>query len=271
MIDLPEKKQHLVDSIGIHKEQGGGPPQGHTIIGEPVQSLHLRYPAQPLPYLGEPRAPPPKASEVKYRTGLDKAPSARATPPRDIPISLVEIATFCPNWFLIPDVAMRACSNGMGREALAKLLNNARGQNTQDYHKKASGRIQKQYSTGGKLYHNLEEGARWFTVKENLKPVDDLTANKWELREFYGTKGRSTWGHVLLTDLADGVVHLPDDEHSGLMTRCIKYARRHPHLKLDTSHWRLIIHTEGWPQPLTQDHTWDDAAVAHAQAIRDPA
>ena len=273
MIPLPEEKPYPFEGIGIRPNQGGIPGQGQPITGKPGQSLHLLYPSQAVPDRGEPYLEPPKSKEGKYRSGLEDAPHLRATPPRDIDISLDEIATFCPHWFQVPDVAVRASNNGLTRQSLAKLQNHARGQNTPFYHKKASDRIQQQYSFGGKQYFKLEPGARWLAAKEFIKDAkfDDLTANLWDLRGSYvqGTT-KSPWGHVLLIDLLKGVRNRPPAKHRGLMTACILYAEQHPHLRLDTSHWRLIIHAQGWAIPPKQNHSWDDAAIAYAKSIANP-
>jgi hypothetical protein len=96
-------------------EMQGASPSG----GLQQTNLPAAYAAHQSPQTGSVR-PPPGAHHLDY---LDMhrghRPSQGLIWPANVDIGLVEICTFCPNWFMLPEPVARAIRNGWTREALA--------------------------------------------------------------------------------------------------------------------------------------------------------
>ena len=131
-------------------------------------------------------------SDSTYGDQLVGRPPHNVEPPRNFDISILEINTFFPRWFLLPEVAMRAQVNGWDRKEVAKAQLRAKNQLvnvTKKNFKKASDRIQKCSSEGGKLMFQIplvtdeEEDANWTKeiVESSNFPKDNLTAVNWHL------------------------------------------------------------------------------------------
>ncbi|KAM0712239.1 hypothetical protein Q7P37_011333 [Cladosporium fusiforme] len=96
---------------------------GHELPGElfgHIPNLQFPYLPQPSPTRTSPRplAPAPPvyqplvAGEVKWIYGHHDRPPTNVQWPMDIDISIIEICTFCPDWFLNPEAIARAVRNG---------------------------------------------------------------------------------------------------------------------------------------------------------------
>ena len=204
-----------------------------------------------------------------YGALLKDKPQVNTMPPMGIDISMIEICTFFPSWFQIPDVAMRAIRNGWTRKDIAKAQLYAMNALNKANMKTTENRVQKQISEGGKRYLNLGANDRWESDKriEEMGAEVDLGGAHWELRD-----PGATWGHVLLADIATGVVNWPQGEDCLLVTRCIRFALNNQHLRLDTSHYHRIIQSQGWAYPPPMDDAHDQRAVARLRRnVNDPA
>lgn len=252
-------------------------------------------------------APPPAAERISTATNFEARiqnsvagygnliqgrPPFNVQPPMNVDITLTEICTFFPSWFLLPEVAVRAVRNGWGRRDIAKAQLHAANLLDRENLAKAENRIQKQISDGGKHFCGLwgADDDRWNSEEQRtalgeddgksmviLKSAylsranvgkSDLTANDWTFRPpKRGTPAE--YGHVKLADLVNGVVNPPDPLDQGLVTKCIAFAAVNPHLDLDTSHWDWIIHqlsTIGIPAPQRLNAQFDLQAVERLRA-----
>jgi hypothetical protein len=173
--------------------------------------------------------------------------------PANVDISLVEICTFCPNWFMLPEPAARAVRNGWTREALGKAQLHAVGALGWDEWQRAINRIQKQVSACCKLIDGFSSEDR---VRHNSQafrirhgPQNDLTASAWQFKVEYEPGTPVQTGHVPLSYLCGVVVNWPVGNDRLLMTQCLEFARNNEHLNLDTSHWDWIIRSQGLTAP----------------------
>ncbi|KAF2479529.1 hypothetical protein BDY17DRAFT_313334 [Neohortaea acidophila] len=232
-------------------------------------------------------APPPPAERVTTATNFQSRiqnsasgygdliqgrPPFNAQPPLNVDITITEICTFFPSWFLLPEVAVRAVRNGWGRRDIAKAQLHAANLLDRENLSKAENRIQKQISDGGKHFCGLwgAEDDRWNSEEQRmaLGQDDDLTANDWSFRP--PKRGLPpVYGHVKLADLVNGVVNPPDPLDQGLVTKCIAFAASNPHLDLDTSHWDWVIQqlsAIGSPSPQRLNAQYDIQAVERLRA-----
>jgi hypothetical protein len=172
----------------------------------------------------------------------DHAPSD-VRPPCDIDISMVEICTFFPNWFVIPRVPLRAVRNGFGRKHLAWLQLEAIGSIDDASILTTSNRIQKQIGDGGRLDW-VGASEKWVTTDyvQQVGLQNDLTSNHWRSRETYG-KANTTWRDISLYDIANSVPRRrwPQGDDRLYVTACLEFAYDNPEIKLTTAHWADII------------------------------
>lgn len=252
-----------------------GAPDGFIPTGRPGDELPNPLPAG-RPMLSNPYHINPKESNKgrKYGAYETKDPHSNAIPPLDIQITLMEILTFFPAWFTIPDVAMRAKANYWGRKHLAKADVDVRNQplNAASM-KKSEDRFQKDTSHGGKMYFGIPDDERWSQewVKK-IQPYEDMTANMWELRGSYTKNQRTDWGHIRLLPVAQRVPtdKWPEGMDRSLLTKCLEFVlddfKKNGDRGFDTSHWHLIIDHNNWDVPGAGIKPWMNGAVVDLQA-----
>ena len=191
----------------------------------------------------------------KYGNQIRNEPPHNIEPPRNIDISMLEILTFFPGWFKIPEVAMRAQANDWDRKAVAKAELNAIGLldniYTEDF-AQAMARIQKQFSLEGKALFDLPDDTKWsksIIENRNHRGNKELTAVNWRLKsEYQGGKRKEEWGSYPLKAICDRVedaAKWPQGSDRLVLTRCLEFARSRPDLDLDTSHFGRIMQTQG--------------------------
>ena len=183
-----------------------------------------------------------------YGQLLDGKPAVNVQPPNNINIGVLEICTFFPNWFQIPEVIVRAIRNGWTRRGIAKAQLHADNQLRRAHLKTAENRIQKQMSEGGNLWSGYKKGEPW-NLKEvaDLGQEDDLTANGWQLRcEHDPDQKFMSFEHITLADIRNQVprARWPTGQDRLLLTQCLEFAEANPHLDLDTSHYDWIIRSQ---------------------------
>lgn len=154
---------------------------------------------------------------------------------------------------MIPELVARAVQNGWTREALSKAQLHAMGSLDQDEWLKAIGRIQKHISAGCKLIDGVPSEDRSRHSSQDFRrrhgPQNDLTAGAWRFKAEYEPGKPVQPGHMLLSDVYEGVVNWPVGNDRLLMTQCLEFARANEHLDLDTSHWDWIIRSKGLTAP----------------------
>ncbi len=204
-----------------------------------------------------------------YGNQIVGRPPHNVAPPLNIDISMVEICTFCPSWFLIPEVAMRAQQNGWTRKALAMAQFDATNTYTNispEAFVIGSSRIQKQTSLCGTAMFNVKTWSSEVPKQQGYTGNQDLTANNWHLKsDHLGSKKQETFGHVALRDIYQQVQYQrwPQGEDRMILTKCLEFAHNNPHLDLDTSHYGWIIQFLGLvPDGGLHNATHDLQAVA---------
>jgi hypothetical protein len=225
---------------------------GHDVNRPSLQpNLQIPLAQRPPPPAGFSDQPPARMLAVNYLPpNEDGKPQRRVQWPTGIEISIVEICTFCPDWFQNPEVVARAIRNGWSREALAKVQVRAEGLTTYKQFETRHGRIQKQISKAGKLIdcHSDRFNARSF--RDRHGPQDDLTADNWLFSHSYdGSRSQEWLGDMLLSALYNNVVTWPTGNDRLLMTQCLEFARQNPGRQLDTSHWAWIISSQNLTAP----------------------
>jgi hypothetical protein len=197
--------------------------------------------------------PPLGVNPLDYLTLVNGRPSQGLIWPVNVDIGIVEICTFCPSWFKIPEVAARAVRNEWTREELGKVQLHAIGALGWDEWLRAINRIQKQVSAGCKLIdgYSSEERVRHNSpdFRRRYGPQDDLTATAWQFKAEYEPGTPVQTGHVPLSDIYEAVVNWPVDNDRLIMTQCLEFAKNNEHLDLDTSHWDWIIRSQGLTAP----------------------
>lgn len=211
----------------------------------------LPAPAPPPAVIAQ---PPPGAGPTYLRLSHERRPPRNVQWPMNTPISLIEICTFCPDWFQNPEAIARVIRNEWTREDLAKAQLLAENPLTRQTWRGRSERIQQQISTGGKMIDNAGQGVRFSA--ENFRarhgPQNDLTANAWQFRHAHNADwAPENSGHMRLSELYAAVVVWPGGNDRLQMTRCLEFARANPQLNLDTSHWGWIIQTQGFAAPVS--------------------
>jgi hypothetical protein len=197
--------------------------------------------------------PPRGANPGFYLAPQHGRPQQGLIWPSNIDIGLVEICTFCPNWFMLPETVARAIRNGWTREALGKAQLHALGALNFDAWQKAINRIQKHISAGCKMVDGIptEEHHRHNSpdFRRRYGPQDDLTASAWRFKAEYEPGVPVQTGHVPLSMIYREVVNWPVGNDRLLMTQCLEFANNNKHLRLDTSHWDWIIRSQGLTAP----------------------
>jgi hypothetical protein len=197
--------------------------------------------------------PPRGVNLLDYLALQHGRPSQGLIWPANADIGLVEICTFCPNWFMLPEPAARAVRNGFTREALGKAQSHAIGALGWDEWQRAINRIQKQVSACCKLIDGfssedrVRHNSQAFRNRHGLQ--DDLTASAWQFKAEYEPGTPVQTGHVPLSHICAVVVNWPTGNDRLIMTQCLEFAKNNEHLNLDTSHWDWIIRSQGLTAP----------------------
>lgn len=260
----------------------------------PAQPAQL--PAAP-PAASRPTLPPGLPLAVAQRpptpVGFNDQPQARMLPssyltphlgtprrnvqwPENIEISLVEIATFCPNWFHNPEVISRAIRNGWSREGIAKAQLLAEDPATRDDFKTVIDRVQQQISRGCKLLDGQPIKGRFNAsgFRSRRGAQNDLTANAWQFRHNYNPSVNALehLGDMPLSAFYAHVQTWPTGNDRLLMTQCLEFAFRNPRRQLDTSHWNWIITSQGFapPPPLANGQHRDHDALERLGHLPNP-
>lgn len=136
----------------------GSRPPAMPQLDPKVHNAELPPPQPPAGFNDQP--PPRMYPEMYLPRHHERAPR-NAQWPLNIEISLVEICTFCPSWFMIPEAVGRAIRNGWSREALTKAELLAENP-VLDYGAFTTrhGRIQKQISQGAKMLNGVAASTR---------------------------------------------------------------------------------------------------------------
>jgi hypothetical protein len=248
---------------------------GHGVNRPSLQpNLQIPLAQRPPPPSGFSDQPPARMLAVNYlHPNDDGKPPRRVQWPMDIEISIVEICTFCPDWFQNPEVIARAIRNGWSREALAKVQVRAEGLTTYDDFKTRHGRIQKQISKGGKLIDGHSDRFNARSFRDRHGPQDDLTADDWLFSHSYdGSRSQEWLGDMQLSALYNNVVTWPTGNDRLLMTQCLEFALQNPGRQLDTSHWAWIISSQNLTAPpaLPNGQHRDDEALERVNLIPNP-
>lgn len=218
--------------------------------------------------------PPPRTHSDNYLSPHHERPRRNTQWPMNIEISMVEICTFGPSWFMIPECIGRAIRNGWSREALAKAQLYAEDASTRDPFATRYGRIQKQISQGGKILNGVGEETRFnsdeFRARHGMQ--NDLTANSWRFKGSYVKHTEEWLGDIPLKDIYAHVVRWPTGNDRMLMTQCLEFARDNPERELDTSHWDWIISSQGFtaPPPLASGEHRDVEALKRVNQMPNP-
>jgi hypothetical protein len=238
------------------------------------------------------------SDDSRYGDQLVGRPAYNVEPPRYFDISMLEINTFFPRWFLLPEVAMRAQVNGWDRKEVAKAqlrAKNQLGNISADNFQRAQNRIQKCFSEGGKLMFQIPIGKEAELLPEETKkelkwtkdivessnfPKDNLTAVNWHLRSYYKSstnKREEHFGHIPLVEVWSGVKNWPEGDDRMILTKCLEFSRDNHGvflnrgLQLDTSHFSWIIQQLNLAQGEFQTSDTDKAALARFKVdVPDP-
>lgn len=250
----------------------GSRPPAMPQLDPKVHNAELPPPQPPAGFNDQP--PPRMYPEMYLLRHHERAPR-NAQWPLNIEISLVEICTFCPSWFMIPEAVGRAIRNGWSREALTKAELLAENP-VLDYGAFTTrhGRIQKQISQGAKMLNGVAESTRHHsnTFARHHGVQNDLTANSWRFRYSYEKHKHEWLGDVPLSMMYDKVVQWPTGNDRMIMTQCLEYARDNPERELDTSHWDWIIASQNLtaPLPLANGQHRDVEALERINQVPDP-
>jgi hypothetical protein len=173
--------------------------------------------------------------------------------PADVEIGLIEICTFCPSWFRLPEPAARAIRNGWSAASMGKAQVHALGILDWDEWQRAIRRVQKQISAGCKMIDGTSADSG---IKHNSSdfrrrhgPQDDLTANAWRFMAEYEPGAPVKTGHLPLLSIYRNVVNWPVGNDRLLMTQCLEFAKNNEHLEFDTAHWDWIIQSQSLTAP----------------------
>lgn len=166
----------------------------------------------------------PRKKQSSHRHVHD--PDKTARPPPGIDISIREICAFCPGWFNIPDVIVRAYRNGWDRIDLGNAIAYHLGDVGGSLNEGQELLMQQNASKGGKLYLGRTQDQR-FDKNDLLKlgRENDMTATNWRYRDHYavplGWKDYKQPTHtkdVELSRFREGVVNWPTGEDRLLFT-----------------------------------------------------
>ncbi|GAB7334131.1 hypothetical protein MBLNU13_g06203t1 [Cladosporium sp. NU13] len=239
-------------------------------------NLPLPLAQRPPPPAGFTDQPPARMRPASYLKPIKGRPRRNVQWPENIEISLVEIATFCPNWFQTPEVVGRAIRNGWSREDIAKAQLLAEDPTSRHKLARRSGRVQKQASHAHRLLTGepelLRSNANALRALYGMQ--NDLTANAWFFKHSYDAEFNALehLGDVPLSALYAHVHIWPTGNDRLLMTQCLEFARQNPGRQLDTSHWNWIITSQGLaaPPPLANGAHRDVDALQRLRQLPDP-
>ena len=176
--------------------------------------------------------------------------------PANVEIGLVEICTFCPAWFKIPEAAARAIRNEWTAATLGKAQLHALGTLDDKAWKRAISKIQKEITVGCRTIDGTppaearKQPRSSLDFRVNHDPQSDLTTNAWQFLADYGQGKRVKKGHLPLSLIYQDVLNWPVGNDRLLMTQCLEFARNNELLGLDSSHWDWIIQSRGLTAPL---------------------
>ena len=249
----------------------------------PAASRPTLPPNMPLPLVQRPPPPagftdqpPARMHSGSYLKSIKGQPRRNVQWPENIEISLVEIATFCPNWFQIPEVVGRAIRNGWSREDIAKAQLLAEDPTSRHKLARRSGRVQKQASHAHRLLTGELDLPRSNAnaLRARYGMQNDLTANAWDFKHSYDAEFNALehLGDVPLSALYANVHNWPTGNDRLLMTQCLEFARQNPERQLDTSHWNWIITSQGLAAPpsLANGAHRDVDALQRLRQLPDP-
>lgn len=230
-------------------------------------------PPRPVGFNDQPRA---RMLPGSYLTPHQGTPRRNVQWPENIEISLVEIATFCPNWFQNPEVVGRAIRNGWTRENIAKAQLLAEDPASRDTYKTRSDRIQKQISTAHRMIEDQldlpRSNANAFRNHHGMQ--NDLTADAWQFRHHYDPDRNAPehLGDMPLSAFYRHVRTWPTGNDRLLMTQCLEFAFQNPGRQLDSSHWNWIITSQGFatPPPLANGQNRDIEALERLGRLPNP-
>ena len=239
-------------------------------------NLPLPLAQRPPPPVGFTDQPPARMHPASYLTPHLGTPRRSVQWPENIEISLVEIATFCPNWFQNPEVVSRAIRNGWSREDIAKVQLLAEDPITRDKFKTRYERVQQQISTGCKMLDGQPTARRFnaaaFRARHGMQ--NDFTANAWSFRHSYDPAGHTLehLGDMPLSSFFAHVQTWPTGNDRLLMTQCLEFASQNLARQLDSSHWDWIITSQGFatPPPLANGVHRDVDALQRLRQLPDP-
>jgi len=292
--NLPNVPQAAAAPTVPNQNPPNAPQMPAALPSAPAQPAQLPAapPALPRPTL-PPNLPLPLAQRPPPPAGFNDQPPARMHPgsyltphlgtprrnvqwPENIEISLIEIATFCPNWFQNPEVVGRAVRNGWSRENIAKAQLLAEDPTSRDTVDRRSGRIQKQVSAACRMLEDQlhMHRANANALRTHLGNQNDLTANAWNFRHVYDPPGNALehLGDMPLSSFYAHVHTWPTGNDRLLMTQCLEFARQNPGRQLDSSHWDWIITSQGLatPPPLANGQHRDVDALQRLKLMPDP-
>lgn len=239
-------------------------------------NLPLPLAQRPPPPAGFTDQPPARMRPASYLKPIKGRPRRNVQWPENIEISLVEIATFCPNWFQTPEVVGRAIRNGWSREDIAKAQLLAEDPTSRHKLARRSGRVQKQASHAHRLLTGEPDLPRSNAnvLRALYGMQNDLTANAWFFKHSYDAEFNAPehLGDVPLSALYAHVHTWPTGNDRLLMTQCLEFARQNPGRQLDTSHWNWIITSQGLatPPPLANGVHRDVDALQRLRQLPDP-
>lgn len=257
--------------ISFNSQQNRSPADSPT-AGR-AQGLHVDAPPPPARRISVPgiknNAKPTSNGRI-YGELMRERPPACVKPPQGIAISMRELCTFFPNSFQLPKVAVRAIHSGWSAKDIAIGQLDALGMEYEDHLRQ---KIQKQLKEGAKLFYDCpiwlnRKGDKEYWTAEATRAeygktwAFDLTSNGWQLRRQH--PGQSVFEHMSLVDIYSAVPQgcWPDGQDRLLLTQCLEYARGHPELDLDTSHFDWIIRKNGWSHPNVDPATHDQEALS---------
>jgi len=137
-----------------------------------------------------------------------------------------ELCAFCPAWFNIPDVLVRAYRNGWDRQNLGNASASAPGELDGDLAEDQDRLMQQNVLKGGKLYLGMNQDQTFDKNDLTILGRDsDMTAANWRYRDHYANLyGWSEYTRptrtkdVELKRFWDGVLNWPSGQDRLLFT-----------------------------------------------------
>jgi hypothetical protein len=235
-------------------------PEMDALQGEEI----LPAPQPPVQYN------PPQRTANRLPSSAGTRPPVNVQSPSNIPMSMVEIATFFPNWFQIPKLAARCLQSQWRYRSLAKAQLNATNNLTRANEKPTIDRVKNQFVQGVAEFYSLQGAVSFSVIRANHKDAwdNDASSAGWTLP----ANTNLVFQHMALKDIYDHVdrSRWPVAEDRLVLTKCFEFAADHEDLDLDTSHYDWIIQVNGWEIPVV-DTKHDDLAQRRVnRRIEDP-